>query len=330
MRFDYFYDHWLDVSNFVNDHNDIKMKLGTDFFDSIDITSLPLYRTNAVKRLLPSLGDKPALCFSGGIDSQATWQCFKEAGIDIDVYTLCFKDDLNKQDVDHALLFAHKNSIKLELIEIDILSFLSRENADYCKKYKSLSPHFNTHYKLCDILSTRGYTGFVCGGGSPLLSHNIKDWFTNYNQNFLTYVNYSQATGKLCQGNFLGFDPHLSWAMSLLTPLFNNQLYGEALSQQDRDKLEYQRYLEKIKGYSAAGFKILPQKKKYTGFEIVKEKLEDIYGDGWAFEKMFRFPLSNITKKIDVKINLDKAVIEKIIDLNRKYSRPSLDAPTGI
>lgn len=330
MRFDYFYNNWLDASKFVEGYGDISMNLSSDFFDSIDIKSLPAYRIDAVKRLLPSLGDKPALCFSGGVDSQATWQCFKEAGINIDTYTLSFKGDLNIQDVNHALKFASNNNIKIEVIEIDILSFLSRENADYSKKYKSLSPHFNTHYKLCDILSSRGYTGFVCGGGSPLLSPYAKDWFTNYNQNFLTYINYSEVTGKLLQGNFLGFDPHLTWAISLLTPLFDNQLYGNALSQQDRDKLEYQRYLEKIKGYSVAGFKILPQKKKYTGFEFVKEKLENIYGDGWAFEKMYRFPLSNITEKITVKIDFETTIMEKILNLNREYSSPSLDAPTGI
>lgn len=332
MRFEYYHDNWLDVSNFVNDDPKLKINLQTEFFDSIrlDTESLKEYRISAARKLLPSLGDKPALCFSGGIDSQATWQCFNEANINIDVYTLVFKDNLNTQDVSHAFEFAEKHNIKIEVIEIDIINFLSRENADYGRKYKSLSPHFNTHYKLCDILSSKGYTGFVCGGGSPLLTPDVENWMSNYSQNFLNYINYSQATDKLCQGNFLGYDPYLAWAITLLTPLFKNKQYRKAFAQEDRDRLEHQRYLEKIKGYSAAGFKVIPQKKKYTGFELVKDRLEQIYGDGWAFEKMYRHPLKNVARQFEVSVDFDISIVEKITDLNLEYSRPSLDAPTGI
>ncbi len=332
LQFEYFYNNWLDVSNLVNDDPNITVDLNKNFFESLcfDTDSLKTYRINAVHKLLPMLGSKPALCFSGGIDSQATWQCFNEAGIDIDVYTLIFKNELNKQDSDHAIFFADKNNIKLNIIEIDIMNFLSRENADYGKKYKSLSPHFNTHYKLCDILISKGYTGFVCGGGSPLLSNNVSTWASNYNQNFLNYINYSEISGVLCQGNFLGFDPYLAWAISLQTPSFINELFGKELTQEDRHSLEYQRYLEKIQGYTRSGFNLIPQDKKYTGFELVKVELEKRYGDGWAFEKKFRYPLLTFNKNYPIKIKFDDSVIETIFDLNREKSTTGDIASTGI
>lgn len=319
LRFKYFYDDWLEVTNFANEESDLHVRLTANFLDSLkfDTDSLKMYRVDAAKNLMPMLGDKPALCMSGGIDSQATWQCFNEANIDIDVYTLVFKNGLNKQDVDHAILFADHHDIKLNFIEIDIINFLSRENAEYGKKYKSQSPHFNTHYKLCDILSTKGYTGFVCGGATPMISDKMSMWVSNYNQNFLNYINYSEISGKLCQGNFLGFYPHLTWATTLLIGIFKDEVYGQPLSQEMRDKLEYKRYLSKTEGYRQMGFDIIPQDKKYTGFELVKNHLEEIYSDGWAFEKLYRFPLQQISKVIDVNIHLDKAFADKVLSYSK-------------
>lgn len=332
LRFEYFHEQWIDAENLIEHKPDLALQLEANFFDSLkfDISSIKEYRINAVKRLLPMLGSKPALCFSGGIDSQATWQCFNEAGIDIDVYVLVFKDGLNAQDTDHAIKFAERNKIKLNFIEIDILNFLSRENADYSKKYKSLSPHFNTHYKLCDILKSKNYTGFVCGGGTPLLTHKVSEWISNYNQNFLNYINYSEVSGILCQGNFLGYDPKLAWAVSILTPIFTYEKYGGFINHSERLLAENQRYKEKIIGYRNAGFDIIPQTTKFTGFELVKDKLETMYGDGWAFEKFYRFPLKKYVEHIDVKVSLNESIIEKIKDLNLKHTGSSIDAPTGI
>ena len=38
----------------------------------------------------------------------------------------------------------------------------------------------------------------------------------------------------------------------------------------------------------------MQQPTKYTGFEKVKELFEEKTGDGWAFEKQFRHPLSKL------------------------------------
>jgi len=332
LRFEYFKNNWLDVSNLLVDKGHLNVTLTANFFDNLrfDESSLSNYKKNAAINLMNMLGSKPALCFSGGIDSQATWHCFNEAGIDIEVYCLKFKHDLNKQDIEHAILFAEQNNIKLNIIEIDIIQFLSRENADYAKKYKSLSPHFNTHYKLCNILLSKGYTGFVCGGGAPLLSTKHIHYASNYNKNFLNYINYSQISDVLCQGNFLGYDPYLAWAIAILTPVFDNDIYGSTLNKEERDRLEYQRYLEKIKGYKKIGFDIIPQTKKFTGFELVKNELEKIYGDGWAFEKKYRDPLRLICPEYAVNINFDNELIAKIESLYTKNFTTGYRASSGI
>jgi hypothetical protein len=334
-QFNFYHDEWIDVKPYIGLNNyecRLPVNLKPEFFESLqlDAESVRRYRIEAAIKCYASMGSKPALCFSGGIDSQATWQCFNEAGIDIDVYTLVFKDGLNTQDVEHAVRFAKERNFELKLIEIDIINFLSRENYDYSIKYKSLSPHFNTHYKLCDMLISKGYTGFVCGGGGPILSDITHLWCVNYSQNFLNYIHYSLASGVYCQGNFLGFYPQLAWAIGLFTPILHNELYGTDLNQEERNIVEYQRYLEKIHGYTLTGFNIIPQEKKYTGFELVKEKLEEIYGDGWAFEKLYRMPLRDLVKEIKVLFDFDDGIIDLIKKLNIEKSRPSLNAPAGI
>lgn len=356
-QFKFFYKDWLDVDPFLkletkHDNGFVKIchlpvNLTSDFFYNLkfDDDSLKQYRIDAALKCAETLGEKPALCLSGGIDSQAAWQCFNDAGIDIDVYTLVFKNGLNSQDVDHAIHFAKERNFKLNLIEIDILNFLSRENSEYSIKYKSLSPHFNTHYKLCNMLIAKGYTGFVCGGGVPMIP-DFNDEYDgssymcfNYTQNFMNYVNYSVASNRLCQGNFLSFYPELAWATSILTPIELDPLYhksrstlsqGGFISQQDRDKIEYMRYLYKIEGYNKAGFNVIPQEKKFTGFELVKKELEKKYNDGWMFEKLYRTPLQQHVQEVGLFYDFDDNVLKLITNLNAEKSGPSLNPSSGI
>ena len=88
------------------------------------------------------------------------WQ---EAGLSFDVFSLTFNDGLNEHDVSHARQYCNTLRVKLNEIHIDIVNFLIRENYDVGIKYRSPSPHFNTHYKLFDLLKAQGYTGVCCG-----------------------------------------------------------------------------------------------------------------------------------------------------------------------
>ena len=55
-----------------------------------------------------------------------------------------------------------------------------------------------------------------------------------------------------------------------------------------------EKYDAKLVGYRRVGFDLMPQPQKYTGFELVKDYFEKQTGDGWAFEKQFRRPLSRM------------------------------------
>jgi hypothetical protein len=146
----------------------------------------------------------------------------------------------------------------------------------------------------------------------------------------LNYINYSEISETFCQGNFLGFYPHLAWAVTLLTPSFINETYGKDLNLSERFELESQRYKEKIQGYTNSKFDVIPQKQKYTGFELIKDKLQSDYGDGWAFEKFYRYPLRAYAPDIRMIFKFDQSVVEKIKQLNLKNTRPGFCSPSGI
>lgn len=339
--YNHFYKNWLVCSIFEQTKEYLDINLDIDFFNNLcfDDDSIKQYRLDAAKYCAETLGDKPALCISGGADSQAMVQCFYEAGYNFDVYILAFKNDLNIQDVGHARQYCAENGIKLYELDFDILSFLSRENFDYGCRYECPSPHFNTHFKMFDILRSMGYTSVVCGGNVPLqrsTTDNQVIWGGGYSRNVMSFIKYTEVSGFLAQGNFLSFYPQLAWVTSILTPRSENFKLG-IISKSDPSyediklgaKLTYD---AKIIGYNRAGFNIIPQETKYTGFELIKKYYESVTGDGWSFEKKFRYPLERELLKYgyaEPKINLDYKIKEKIDSLYNKYLL-SGDSSTGI
>lgn len=334
-QYKHFYNNWLDCSTFDRIHSintDIEYlntNLDISFFDSLcfDDNSIKQYRLDAAKYCAETLGDKPALCMSGGVDSQAMVQCFYDAGYNFDVYTLVFKNDLNIQDVSYAREYCQKNNIKLHELDFDIVNFLSRENINYALRYRCSSPHFNTHFKMFDILKSMGYTSVVCGGNTPLQtveSNNQIIWGSGYTRNVMSYIRYSEISEFFAQGNFLSFYPNLAWAISIVTHSTDipQDKRTSQLSFSKLMELSKIRYNNKINGYKRIGFNIIPQETKYTGFELVKKYYEDITGDGWTFEKKFRIPLVNMLNTNDhalIILNLNSDIKTKIEYLHGKY-----------
>jgi len=296
-----FYNNWIDINSlFIKENANrfydlLYVNLEKDFFLNLqfDAVSLKNYRIKAAIEASKIVGMNPALCFSGGIDSQCMLQAWSEADLKFDVYTLKFKNNLNIQDVQHAENFCKQYNVELKIIEIDIISFLNRENFDYALKYDSVSPHFNTHYKLFDILKSKGYSGVCCGGSVPIRNGLDNSWGSNFNRNPLNFIKYTEISQFPCVGNFLSFYPDLSWGLALLTPAINLQ-HGTYINYEQtvRDFKETERYSDKCLGYRRGGFKIKEQSQKYTGFELVKKHLENLTNNGWEFEVRYRHPLA--------------------------------------
>jgi len=325
-QFNFFHNDWLEYDDFLlNNKGSIPVNIDVNFINNIQLDKLSLknYRIAAAKLLSIHLGNKIALCLSGGIDSQAMVQCFVEANIPFDLYTLVFNKNLNEHDIVTAREFAEKLNIKINYLDLNIIQFLAQENYNYGVRYKSASPHFNTHYKMFNLIREKGYSGIVAGGFIPLRSGN--QWGINYNYNVMNFIHYCTVENFYAHGNFLSFYPQLSWAIALLTP---NDYDHDANTSISTEKSFYdegisKRYDDKIKGYLKAGFDIIPQVKKFTGFEEVKNYYENITGDGWTFEKRFRFPLNTLfgyKTKPKFDLNIDTVNLLNLINDNNTAS----------
>jgi hypothetical protein len=316
-----FYNDWIDISGMADQTGkDHTVNLNKEFFDKLDPFTdkkNKKYRVDAAKRCAETLGEYPALCFSGGVDSQAMLQCWSEADLAAHVIIFNFKDGLNKQDCDHAKAYCHTWDIPYREIEFDIISFLTRDNADMTTKYGNVSPHFNTHYRFVEILTHMGYTGVCFGGQAP--DRNCGEYGVNFTKVPYYWATCADKFDIAVQGSFLSFSPELTWAISLSTPDIQSEGHKDMTLHQDYELYkaeEKRKYDAKLIGYRRMGFDLMPQPQKYTGFELVKDHFEKATGDGWEFEKRFRHPLSKMDGGI---YNKDSHVYK--IDLTRSQHK---------
>lgn len=294
FQFKPFKDGWLQYGELFDPFAQLlkyTTSLSPEFFYGLefDQETLRQYRIDAALSAADQLGDNPVLCLSGGIDSQAMIQCWAEADLKFDVAIGVFNNNLNTQDTEHAKLFCKKFGITPIEVEIDVVTFLSRDNLSFGEKYRCTSPHFNTHYYMFDKLRGMGYTGICCGGTA--FAKGKDNWGPVPSPPQMNYVEYARLNQYPVIGNFLGYDPKLCWTIALLTPPHDKIWHGAVLNAERIKKDSDARYTAKVIGYQAHGFDIIPQDQKYTGFELVKDYYAEKYKDGWTFEKKFRIPL---------------------------------------
>jgi len=316
FQFEPFKDQWLTFTDILDPFAECvtySVDLDLDFFTSLTLdrdTTLQ-YRINAAKASATQLGTNPVLCLSGGVDSQAMIQCWKEAGLKFDVAIMEFENGLNQHDVSVALEYCTEHKINPTILKLNVIQFLTRECIDVGTQYKCTSPHFITHYKMFDMLRNLGYTGICCGGTAFARNHN--EWGPVPSAAQSNYIEYSNQNQFPVIGNFLGYDPRLCWSIALLTP----EHAVDWVTKQPRIVSETNavRYAAKIVGYRKHGFDIIPQANKFTGFELIKDYFAEKFNDGWAFEKMFRMPLEKKFGTAFGVLNLSEqqtAIIDKL------------------
>jgi len=289
-----FYNDWLDMSGLIAGNGkghklNVPMKTIREI-ETINDEKLKKWRIEAATRCHKTLGPFPALCFSGGIDSQAMLHCFAEADLEAHVIIFTFKDGLNAHDVDHAKSYCHTFDIPYREIEFDIISFLARDNMQVGHHYGGLSPQFNTHFRFVEILTHMGYTGVCFGGGAP--AREGGEYGSNLEKNEMHWVKCHDKFQIAMQGSFLSFSPELALALAVSTPESGMMLTEDHADWETYKKVRHAKYEQKVIGYKRMGFDIMQQPTKYTGFEKVKEYFEEQSGDGWAFERQFRDPLA--------------------------------------
>lgn len=317
MHSELFYNNWLDYDGMLhNTGRNHNVNLSVDFFENLkfDAQTLTQYRIDAARLCAETLGENPALCLSGGIDSQAMVQSWHEAGLKFDTIIVVFNDSLNVQDSDHAKMFCEKNNYPYKEVPFDVIQFLNRDNYEYAKKYNCWSPHFIVHFRIVEMLRDMGYTG-VCNGGDAPYSYK-GSWGESFTQLPFHFLKVQNIVGIPFQGSFLSYYPQLAWTIGLLTETFTEDFDPIIRDWNVEQYVKKERYFQKVKAYQRVGFNVIPQETKITGFELVKKYFENLTGDGWMFERKFRHPLvAELNKdKTSYKFNLTSAQ-KKIVSL---------------
>lgn len=326
-----FYDDWITSS--INGNAMVwKLNLTPEEIGSIDPHDIWKYSIDVVNTLLPNLGTKPAVCLSGGIDSQVMVDCFIRAGVAFDVVIMRFPDNLNWHDIKTAIEFCDTRKLSYTFIDVDVIQFLSRDLIAFADKYDVSSPQFATHFRMFEILQELGYTSAICGGNTLL--NTVDGWFYPTTKEQSDWKSFSERSNFYVMGDFLSYYWKFSLAFSChqeKSNLIDNTKINLLSNVANHDNLVSDRYKVKVSGFMAAGFDVIAQVAKFTGFEEVKEKIKDFdSGDGWAFEKRFRFPLR--LKNPTPNINKFQVTSEQEMALNALYDKciVSRQSSTGI
>lgn len=259
-------------------------------------------KQNLIEQSISYLGNNPAICLSGGIDSQAMINIWKHSGVKFTPVTFKFSYDLNKSEVDDAIRFAKDLDLDLTIIELDVIRFLQRDNIEYAKKYQLSSPQFSTHAKFLEIIRDKGFTGAAFGGNGLLVEKSQVRFKYSFSQLF-DIDNYSKISEFPVLSNFLGCDKDFCILLATKTKKMDDldievdiDNFGKIKTQSSQGI----RYQNKIESYQSIGFHIKPQSYKKTGFEDLRRYFNESHNSFYAFDNTFRVPMYDINKPVNV------------------------------
>lgn len=185
---------------------------------------------------------------SGGVDSQATlyaWHLFGKDFIPTSVIydkEICF----NKHDLVELETFSKHHNIEINYINFDLLSFYENDYDRVAHEFECSSPQITAHIQM-----TRNLPGTVIFSGTWLSKPKFL-----YNKVQHALTQYSQQ--RPCIPFFLLSHPDLAYT-------------GVTLNLKGKKGLPKDVYASKVDGYHQAGFPVIAQEQKYTGFEKVKD-----------------------------------------------------------
>ena len=227
---------------------------------------------------------KPRLCLSGGLDSEIMASAFISAGIDFEAVIIRFENDLNLEDITHAISFCNENDIKFVFVDLNVIEFFSKRNyRPILNEYRVPSPEVAEQ-----IYAYRQVPGNLVVGGEAFRvfkgSRNELDYkaVSELEAAIIKYFLVERSGG--CP-NFHFYSAEGAWSF------FKTSLkHPSLLVENDHDPLFYD---EKLKFYSACGFKVINRADrniKLHGFEGVKKYFDEIGGEDGNYQKKFREP----------------------------------------
>jgi len=188
---------------------------------------------------------------SGGIDSQAMLYAWKMSNHPFNAVSFRYNQDFNWHDIKTLPQFCEQENIEYKIIDFDYLDFLENEYDSIARKYFCSSPQIAMHIKMAMLLpGTNVFSGnFLLTQGASLSCAVLG-----------TYRFSMTEEGKNTIPYFFLHTPELAYSQNYFR-------YSNLPAPQTGDS-DYHRHANT---YQAMGFPVIPQEKKFTGFEKFKE-----------------------------------------------------------
>jgi len=187
------------------------------------------------------------LMLSGGMDSQLMLWCWLNSGIDFVPVSIKytgapeFKEILNEHDLIELDSFAKNNKIDIQYKYFDVINFLENDLETYAIKYQCTSPQICTHMKMSEMILDG--TVIFSGNFTTGLSYSYTIWGLK---------RYAEVSKRNIIPFFFLHDAELANLPVLPT---NEDKYSDI----------------KFSSYTNLGAPVIPQPKKQTGFEVIKD-----------------------------------------------------------
>ena len=239
------------------------------------------------KKLYHLSKDPIVLCLSSGADSQALLQSFLLAKVPFRAAIMQFKNGFNEHDIRLAKQQCLELNIPHSIVDIDIIRFFeSGTFIEYGKKYQCQSPQLASHLWLFDQVD-----------GTPVASGNF--YLPTMKDNHLFWFGMPGDLHGCLFRYFLENDrPGEPWFFQNRSEVLRSFLSLPVLKSfsQRAESSFIDEYSIRCLAYQNAGFDIIPQEAKQTGFEVLRKHYDHQLGtkDGKGFDAIFRRPLEKL------------------------------------
>jgi hypothetical protein len=186
------------------------------------------------------------LFLSGGVDSQAMLYAWLQSGKKFDTYSGIFNFDLNLHDLESLKIAADLWGITINFQKFNLFKFLHEEYEMYANLYRCGSPHICSHMKMAET---------------------VKDGTAIFSGNFI-------VEGRFIDKNVFGLYKYGKISNKPIVPFFlceTEELAYSFIHTHFNKSIDINDYNHKVSIYKNNGFPVIPQDKKITGFEKVKE-----------------------------------------------------------
>lgn len=283
---------WFDLYRDSEPHQDTRLnQIVLDFRSGERLGGTPLLNAvAAVRRIVANYPAPYTLLVSGGIDSQVMLYAWKKSGIEFNAVHYTY--GTNTADKDSVVEFCALNDIKLDIRFFDAKKFIrSKKLVKMAKRYDCTSPQILTYIEF-----TKKHPETCVMAGNFIQPEAAGINWTIYGL---------ERFSQLDKPNFIPFfllsTPRLAYSFYHLDIKFKYEMFSKTGEKDD--------YISKTKSYLAAGFPVIPQKQKFTGFEEIKESYDSVEVPGmlrmkWSgmpskrpFDILFRYSLYDHTGK---------------------------------